>query len=160
MSNHNRRDLDDYFMRQALEEAKKSFAEEEVPVGAVLVLNEKIIATGRNLTESLKKATAHAELRCLEAAASVLDNWRLSDSTLYVTLEPCCMCYGVALLSRVKRIVYGAPDHRHGVLGSWVNLNDSKHPIHQIEIFGGVLAEESSVLLKSFFKKVREKNRS
>lgn len=149
--------LDALFMQQALIEAKKSFDEGEVPVGAVLVFQEKIIARGRNLTETLQKATAHAEILCLEAGSLVLSNWRLLETTLYVTLEPCSMCFGALLLSRVKRVVYGAKDHRHGALGSWVDLSELKHPTHHLEVVGGVCAEESEQLLKTFFKVVRQR---
>lgn len=149
------RDL--HFMREALKEAKKAFNQDEVPVGAVLVHNHKIIARGHNQVELLQDATAHAEILCLTSGASVLGNWRLADTTLYCTLEPCCMCAGALLSSRVKRLVWGAPDLRQGANGSWINIFSQKHPMHEIEISSGLLAAESADLLREFFQKQRKR---
>lgn len=145
------------FMREALKEAKKAFAKEEVPVGAVLVHNNKVIARGYNQVELLQDATAHAEMLCLTAGASHLQNWRLADTTLYCTLEPCPMCAGAMLAGRIRRLVWAAPDLRVGANGSWVDLFDSKHPIHSIEVKSGVLQEESADLMRTFFQQQRKK---
>ena len=147
--------LDEYFMREALKEAEKGFAAGEVPVGAVLVLDGQIIARASNRVEAHMDATSHAEALCIRMASAYLQNWRLLNTTLYTTLEPCSMCAGALLLSRVSRVVWGAPDLRHGAAGSWVDILTKNHPIHNIEIRGGVLAEDSSVLLKKFFRQRR-----
>lgn len=144
-------------MLEALKEAWKAFQADEVPVGAVLVLEGKIIARGSNQVELLNDATAHAEMLCLTAGEVKLENWRLLNTTLYCTLEPCAMCAGAMILTRISKLVYGAPDLRHGVCGSWTNLFEVKHPIHHFAIESGVLASFSSELLKQFFQKKREK---
>lgn len=148
---------DEYFMREALKEAKKAFAAEEVPVGAVLVLDGKIIARGHNQVELLQDATAHAEMICLTAAAGELRNWRLAGTTLYCTLEPCCMCAGAILNARVKRLVWGAPDLRVGANGSWIDLFKNTHPMHTLEITPRILEAESAELMRTFFQKQRGK---
>lgn len=148
---------DIHFMREALKEALKAYEQDEVPVGAVLVLEDRIIARGHNQVELLQDATAHAEILCLTSGASQLRNWRLSETTLYCTLEPCCMCAGALLSSRVKRLVWGAKDLRLGANGSWIDVFSQKHPMHEIEIASGVLEEESSSLLKRFFQQKRKK---
>lgn len=151
-------DLQDIqFMREALKEAKMAYEKDEVPVGAVLVLGGRIIARGHNQVELLQDATAHAEILCLTAGAAQLRNWRLTDSTLYCTLEPCCMCAGALYSSRVKRLVWGAPDIRLGANGSWIDVFAQKHPMHEIEITSGILEEESASLLKKFFQQKRKK---
>lgn len=146
---------DEGFMQQALLNAKKAFDLGEVPVGAVLVFQGKIIAESFNLVEKNKDATFHAEMQCLKEGQKIFNNWRLNDCTLYTTLEPCLMCYGAAILSRIKRIVYGAHDLRHGACGGCFHLHEQVHPIHNIELKGQVLATEAAQLLKDFFKKVR-----
>lgn len=145
-------------MLEALKEAYKAYEAEEVPVGAVLVHKGRVIARGHNQVEMLQDATAHAEMICMTSGAVALENWRLLECTLYCTLEPCAMCAGASILSRVPKIVWGAPDIRHGANGSWVDLFDKPHPIHQVEIKGGVLEGYSSFLLKEFFKARREKS--
>ncbi|MDE3045133.1 MAG: tRNA adenosine(34) deaminase TadA [Verrucomicrobiota bacterium] len=151
-------DKDTHFMHEALKEAKKAFEADEVPVGAVLVHKDKIIARGHNQIELLQDATAHAEMLCLTAGASVLENWRLADTTLYCTLEPCCMCAGAMLSSRIRRLVWAASDLRLGANGSWINLFEHKHPMHSIEITSGILQEEAAALMREFFQKMRKKN--
>lgn len=143
------------FMRSALSEAEEAFAKGEVPVGAVLVFEGKIIARAHNLVESRGDATAHAEMLCLKMGAEVLGNWRLVGATLYCTLEPCPMCAGAMIHSRLERLIWGAPDLRCGAHGSWVNILDASHPIHQPLVASGVLAEECAVLMRTFFKKRR-----
>jgi len=150
------KEFDIHFMQQALLEAKSAFTKEEVPIGAVLIFNGKIIARAHNLVESSSDATAHAELLCLKEGAKKLGNWRLSQTTLYSTLEPCPMCAGAMIHSRIQRLVWGAPDLRCGAHGSWVNLLDTPHPIHQIETTRGILQEECADLMRTFFKQRRE----
>ncbi|KAF3361418.1 tRNA-specific adenosine deaminase [Chlamydiales bacterium STE3] len=147
---------DEKYMFEALKEAKKAFKQDEVPVGAVLVRKGQIIARGHNQVELLNDATAHAEMLCMTAGEAVLENWRLTDSVLYCTLEPCAMCAGAMFLTRISRLVWGAPDLRHGANGSLFNLFDKVHPIHNIEVRGGVLGDFSAYLLREFFKKRRE----
>lgn len=142
-------------MCEALKEAWKAYKEEEVPIGGVLVHEGKIIARGHNQVETLQDATAHAELLTITSASAALRNWRLQKTTLYTTLEPCMMCLGAILLSRVQRVVYGAKDIRHGALGSFVNLLEKPHPTHSIEVVGGVLENFSSQLMKDFFREQR-----
>lgn len=148
---------DEAFMREALKEAKKAFDKDEVPVGAVLVKDGRIIARGYNQVELLQDATAHAEMLCITAGASALCSWRLENTTLYCTLEPCCMCAGALIVSRVKRVVWGAPDLRVGANGSWIDLFKNSHPIHNLEITSRVLEAESAELMRAFFQKQREK---
>lgn len=142
-------------MREALKEARKAYKQREVPVGAVLVLQERVIARGYNQVELLKDATAHAEMLCMGSGAQALDNWRLLDTTLYTTIEPCMMCAGGMFLSRIKRLVWGAPDLRHGANGSFIDLFKLKHPTHLIEVMGHVLEEECSILMQDFFRERR-----
>jgi len=142
-------------MRHALKEARCAYDLGEVPVGAVLVFDGEVIARAHNIVESNSDATHHAELLCLQQAARQLRRWRLLGCTLYSTLEPCSMCVGAMFLSRIDRLVWGAPDHRHGAHGSWVNLFGSKHPTHHIQVASGVLAQESSSLMRSFFQERR-----
>ena len=149
--------MNTYFMNEAFKEAQKAYAKDEVPVGAVLVFNNKIIARGHNQVEMLKDPTAHAEMICITSAANFLNSWRLIDTILYATLEPCCMCAGAILASRIKKLVWGAPDIRVGANGSWVDLFDKKHPIHNVEIEKGILEEEIKLLMKEFFQKQRLK---
>jgi tRNA(adenine34) deaminase len=149
---------DSDFMKEALKEAFSAYNKGEVPVGAVVVYKGEIIARAHNQVEFLKDATAHAEILCLKKAAAKLDNWRLLESILYCTLEPCCMCAGAMFLSRISTLVWGAPDKRHGAHGSFTNILDLTHPIHQITVRKGVLEVESAALLKQFFREQRVKN--
>lgn len=150
---------DERFMIEALREAWKAFQAGEVPVGAVLVSEGRVIARGHNQVEMLKDATAHAEMICMTAGASALDAWRLSDTTLYCTIEPCSMCAGALLLSRVPTLVWGAPDLRHGANGSWVDLFSKPHPTHTVAVRRGVLEECASTLMRDFFQKRRKANK-
>jgi len=146
---------DPYYMGLALQEAEKAFVRDEVPIGAVIVYKNEVIARAHNRVEELQDPTAHAEILCIKQAALYLDNWRLRESLLYCTLEPCSMCAGGLILSRIHTLVWGAPDRRQGADGSWVNLFDLKHPIHQVIVRNGVLQEECAQLLVEFFKKKR-----
>ena len=139
-------------MQMALEEAKKAYAKQETPVGAVLVSGNQIISRMYNKVESFQDATAHAEMLCLKEAAEKLGNWRLLNCTLYCTLQPCLMCAGAVILSRVKTLVWGAPDIRHGADIALF----THHPIHKVEIRQGILGEASSDLLKKFFQERRK----
>ena len=140
-----------YYMKYALEEAKKAFELGEVPIGAVIVYENKIIASAHNLVETKKDATAHAEVLCIQKASKILSNWRLKNATLFVTIEPCVMCAGALYLSRIKKVVWGAPDIRHGGFGSWVDLKEKKHPTHFLETEGGVLLDECKKIIVDFF---------
>lgn len=146
---------DEKFMLEALKQGWKAFLEDEVPVGAVLVHEGKVIARGYNQVEMLKDATAHAEMLALTSGARALEAWRLSGTTLYSTLEPCAMCAGAMLLSRIDRLVWGAPDLRHGANGSWIDLFKEKHPTHKIEVVSGVLQGFAADLMRTFFQKQR-----
>lgn len=149
---------DTYFMQEALKEAKNAYEKGEVPVGAVLVYEGEVIARAHNQIEEHKDASRHAELICLQEGARVLENWRLKNTTLYSTLEPCCMCAGAMLLARISTLVWAARDIRHGAHGSWVDILGKTHPTHYIEIRSGVLQEEASELMRAFFRERRREN--
>lgn len=149
---------DERFMIEALKEAWKAYLADEVPVGAVLVHNGRIIARGYNQVEMLHDATAHSEMLCMTAGAAALENWRLAETTLYCTLEPCAMCAGAMLLARVPRLVWGTPDIRHGANGSWVNLFEKTHPTHTVSITSGVLQGYCADLMRNFFQARRIAN--
>lgn len=150
---------DIFFMNQALKEARQAYDEDEVPVGCVIVKDNKIIARGHNTTEKLQDPTAHAEILCIGAAAQYLENWRLVDTVLYCTLEPCLMCAGAIQQARIRRIVWAAPDLRLGAAGSWINVFKEKHPFHQVECCSGICREDAEQLMKQFFiGKRKEKN--
>jgi tRNA(adenine34) deaminase len=147
---------DERFMLEALKEAWKAFQKEEVPVGAVLVHEGRVIARGFNQVEMLCDATAHAEMLCITAGEVALENWRLANTTLYCTMEPCSMCAGAMLLARVPTLVWGARDIRHGANGSLIDLFGVTHPTHKVEIRRGVLEEVSASLMRDFFKLRRQ----
>jgi tRNA(adenine34) deaminase len=149
-----------FYMKEALKEAQKAFDQGEVPVGSILVYQNEIIARFANQVETLIDATAHAEVLCLRKGFEVLGNWRLSGCTLYVTLEPCPMCAGAIISSRIDRIVWGAPDLRQGAGGSLINLLGVPHPIHTVQVTSGILADESAHLMKTFFQQRREWKKS
>jgi len=146
---------DELYMCQALKEAWKAFDNNEVPVGAVVVFQDRLIARGYNQVETLQDATAHAEMLVIGAASAYLSNWRLNECTLYTTIEPCLMCAGASILSRLKRVVWGAPDIRHGGGGSLTNLFALPHPIHTVEFTSSVLTDWCSLPIKQFFQKRR-----
>lgn len=150
---------DEKWMLEALKEAWKAFLEDEVPIGAVLVHEGKIISRGRNQVEQLCDATAHAEMLCLTAGEAALENWRLKDAVLYCTVEPCSMCAGAMFLTRLHTVVWGAPDLRHGANGSWVDLFKLQHQIHQVQVRQSVYAAESAWMLREFFQKQRKKGK-
>ena len=143
---------DEYYMTQALKEAKKAFEDDEVPIGAVVVLNERIIARGHNMTEKLNDPTAHAEMIALTSAFNLLGSKYLPEATLYVTVEPCLMCTGALYWSKIGRIVWGADDEKNG----HKKTTGSNWPFHQkTEIVYGVMKDECGALMKEFFKKKR-----
>jgi len=148
-------DPDVHFMREAMREARRAADEGEVPVGAVLVHGGRVIARDRNRRECLNDPTAHAEVVAIRGAAERIESWRLLDTTLYVTLEPCAMCMGAIALARVERVVYGASDARLGACGSAVNLVDPSIAPHLKSVEGGVMADECSGILKEFFRALR-----
>lgn len=143
---------DTYFMKKALQEAEIAFEKNEIPVGAIVVIDNRIIARGHNLTELLNDVTAHAEMQAITAAANFLGGKYLHNCTLYVTLEPCQMCAGALYWSQISRIVFGARDEERGC----INLKTKLHP--KTKMTGGILAEEASNLLKRFFIKKRNLN--
>ena len=148
---------DELWMQVAINEAKLAMKENEIPVGSVLVQNEKIIAKAHNQPIRKNDPTAHAEIQVLRKAGNQKENYRLVGSTLYVTLEPCAMCFGAMVHARVERIVFGALDPKTGVCGSCMDLNNENFFNHKISITGGVLEKESSDLLRLFFKSLRDK---
>lgn len=143
--------LDAVFMRQAIDQARNAWALGEVPVGAVVVKDGEVIATGFNQPIGTHDPTAHAEIMALRAAAAILGNYRLPGCELFVTLEPCAMCSGAMMHARLARVVFGAADPKTGACGSIVNLFQQEKLNHHTEVIGGVLAEECGALLKEFF---------
>jgi tRNA(adenine34) deaminase len=144
-------------MQEALKEAGLAFVEDEVPVGAVVVREGRVIARGHNQVERLKDPTAHAEMLALTAAASFTGEKWLHNDSLYVTVEPCAMCAGALVLSRIKKIYFGVSDPKAGACGSVVNIVNHKKLNHRIKVEKGILAKECALLLKDFFKKKRGK---
>lgn len=147
--------FDERFMRRALELAGRAQAEGEVPVGAVVVLDEKVIGEGWNRPISASDPTAHAEIQAMRAAASTRKNYRLVGATLYVTLEPCAMCVGAMFHARIRRVVFGAADPKTGAAGSTLNLFEEKRLNHHALVQGGVLGAECGALLSDFFSSRR-----
>jgi len=145
---------DRYFMHLALQEAEKAFALQEVPVGAVLVFEDRVIATGINRRETRKNALAHAEIEALNQGCIVRGGWRLSGCTLYVTLEPCPMCAGALYNARVDRIVYGCKDPNNGACGSVFNMEEVYYN-HRVQVEGGVMEAEAAALMERFFRELR-----
>lgn len=147
------------YMRAALKEAIAAFEADEVPVGAVVVRQGRIVGRGHNLREKLKDPTAHAEMLAITAASEAAESWRLDDCTLYVTLEPCPMCAGAIVNARVKRVVFAADDPKAGACGTLFNVVQDSRLNHRVELSRGVLADEASALLKEFFRQRRESAR-
>jgi tRNA(adenine34) deaminase len=148
----------EYYMREALKEARSAREHADVPVGAVIVHEKKIIARAHNQVEMLKDPTAHAEMLAITQAASALSSERLTEAILYSTLEPCVMCAGALVLARVKIIYYGARDEKAGACGSVLDIVGDDRLNHQVKVVHGLLAEEAELLLREFFKCVRQKN--
>lgn len=142
-------------MHLALEEARLAFEKGEVPIGAVVVHNQQVIARAHNEKELRQDPTAHAEILAVQRATKALGAWRLSEATLYVTLEPCPMCAGALVQARLKTLVFGAADSKGGAVGSVTNVLDVNRWNHRIEVISGVLEEECAQILKEFFRKLR-----
>jgi tRNA(adenine34) deaminase len=151
---------DERWMRLALDEARKAEALGEVPVGAVIVRNGEVIATGHNLTHTEQDPTTHAEMVAIRRAADAIGHWRLLECTLYVTLEPCAMCSGAIVLARIPRLVYAAADPKAGMSGSLDNLVQHPRLNHRVEMVTGVLADEAGDMLRAFFRARRKKPRT
>ncbi len=147
---------DEYYMKEAIKEAKKAYLIDEVPIGCVIVYQDKIIARAHNEREKRESALAHAEILAISKACKKLNSWRLEDSIMYITLEPCCMCSGAIIQSRIKKVIYGAYDYRFGAHKSITNLFDVKFN-HQVDIKGGFMEEECGKLITDFFKELRMK---
>ncbi|BCB01888.1 tRNA adenosine(34) deaminase TadA [Bacillus sp. KH172YL63] len=148
------------FMLEALKEAEKAGATGEVPIGAVIVMGDEIIARAHNLRETTQNAITHAETIAIQEACRKLGTWRLEGAELYVTLEPCPMCSGAIILSRIEKVIYGAADPKAGCAGTLMNLLEDERFNHQCEVSSGVLAEECGGILSRFFKQLRERKKA
>ncbi|MBI4712852.1 MAG: tRNA adenosine(34) deaminase TadA [Planctomycetes bacterium] len=148
-----------FYMQEALKEAVKALDADEVPIGAVIVLGNRIIGRAHNQRETLKDPTAHAEIIALTQAAAALDNWRLAGATIYVTLEPCPMCAGALVNARVKTLVYGAKDPKAGACGSLFNIADDKRLNHRLEVISGVMEQDCQSVLQEFFRVKRSSHK-
>lgn len=151
---------DESFMKQAVKQAKKAYDKLETPIGCVIVREDKIIARGYNKRNMKKNTLAHAEILAINKASKVLGDWRLEDCTMYVTLEPCPMCAGAIVQARIPRVVIGSMNPKAGCAGSVLNLLQQDGLNHQVEITKGVLAEECSGLMTSFFRELRKKEKA
>ena len=147
---------DSFWMSQAFKLAEKAFLLDEVPVGAVVVCYDRIIGKGYNQCESLSDATAHAEVLAISAASNTLDNWRLNECEIYVTKEPCAMCAGAIINSRIKRVVFGSYDNKKGACGSLYEICGDKRLGSATSVYGGVMEKECSYILKEFFSLKRD----
>ena len=154
----NQNKIHEKWMQYALFEAEKAYENDEIPVGAVIVKNDQIIAKGYNQKELLKDATAHAEIIAITSASSYLEDWRLNECTIYSTMEPCAMCSGAIINSRMKAIYFGVYDEGSGCCGSLYQICRDPRLNHQVFVKGGVLEKESKALLKDFFKLKRRTN--
>ncbi|MCI9287644.1 MAG: nucleoside deaminase [Clostridia bacterium] len=152
----NEKNIQEKFMKEALKEAKKAYGKLEVPVGAVIVKDGKIIARAHNIKEEKKDTTKHAEILAISKASKKLDSWRLTDCEMYVTLEPCSMCAGALIQSRIKKVCIGTMDEKTGACGSVLNLLEDYTFNHKVQIETGILQEECEELLKQFFKELRK----
>jgi len=146
---------DEYFMREALRQGQKAYAADEVPVGAVVVREDKIIGRAHNQVELLKDATAHAEMLALTQAEAAVGDWRLTDCDLYVTKEPCVMCAGAIVHTRIRRVIFGCADPTGGAAGSMMNLLRMQSLNHRCQITSGVLQNECAAILQDFFRRRR-----
>ncbi len=143
------------FMQTALEEAARALTLDEVPIAALLVHKGQVLVRSHNYREIHQDPTAHAEMLVIREAAKLLGSWRLTDTTLYVTLEPCAMCLGAIILARIPRLVFGAHDPKAGACGSVLDFADNERLNHRVEVAGGILEQESRQLLKGFFRALR-----
>ncbi|QZY54905.1 tRNA adenosine(34) deaminase TadA [Crassaminicella profunda] len=149
--------MKEIYMQQALLEAKKAMEIEEVPIGAVIVRKGEIIARAHNLRETSKDPTSHAEILAIRKASEVLGGWRLTGCDLYVTVEPCPMCAGAIMLSRIDRLVIGTMDPKGGAVGSILNIVEDERFNHQTEVIRGIMQEECATMMKEFFRKLRKR---
>lgn len=149
----------EYFMKEALLEARKAYKKLEIPVGAIIVKDGEIIARAHNVKEEKKDTTKHAEILAIQKASKKLEAWRLQDCEMYVTLEPCSMCAGALIQARVKKVIIGTMDEKTGACGSVLNLLGDYKFNHKVEVETGILKENCEKLLKDFFKTLRERNR-
>ena len=147
---------DHKFMTLALSEAERASEKGEVPIGAVIVVEGRVVARGHNLRELNNDPTAHAEMIAIGKAAKKLKSWRLANSTLYVTVEPCVMCIGAIILARIPRLVFGCSDPKGGAVGSLYDISNDSRLNHRVQVTSGVMAEEAQALLQGFFKKLRK----
>ena len=150
---------DEQFMQEAISEALKAEQIGEVPIGAIIVVDDQIVSRAHNLRESEQRSIAHAELLAIDEACKATGSWRLEDAVLYVTLEPCPMCAGAIVLSRVKKIVFDAYDPKGGCAGTLMNLLDDERFNHQSEVIGGVLENQCGELLSQFFRNLRQRKK-
>lgn len=148
------------FMKEALKEAKKAYQKEEVPVGAIIVKDGKIIARGHNLKETKNSSISHAEILAIQKACKKLDAWRLTDCDMYVTLEPCTMCTGALINSRIRKLYIGTNDEKTGACGSKINLLEDVIFNHKVEVERGILQQECEAILKDFFKFLRGRKKN
>ncbi len=151
--------LDHLYMSLALDEARLAWLADEIPVGAVAVCGGRVIARGRNRKEEKRLALSHAEIEVVQAASRQLSDWRLSEVTLYVTLEPCLMCAGALLQARIGRVVYGCPDPKAGALTTLYKLGEDQRLNHTFPVRSGVFAAEAAALLQGFFRALRRRNK-
>src|SRR5690625_3581225 len=151
--------MDESYMAVAIEEAKKALTMNEVPIGACIVYEGEVIATGYNVRETSQHTLSHAELMAIQVANEKIGSWRLEDCTLYVTLEPCPMCAGAIIQSRMKRVVFGAFDPKAGCAGTLMNFLEDERFNHTVEVTSGALEEDCATLLKDFFKDLRGKRK-
>ena len=145
------------FMKEAIKEAKKAELIDEVPIGCVIVANDKVIARGHNIRETKKTPLGHAEIVAIDKASKKLGRWRLEDCDIYITIEPCIMCSGAIIQSRIRHIYYGAKDLKGGALGSSINVLEATNINHHPEVTSGILEEECSNIISQYFKRKREK---
>ena len=143
-------------MSLALKEAQKALLEDETPIGCVIVKDDKVIARGHNKRETKNLVTSHAEIEAITKANKKLKSWRLVDCDLYVTVEPCIMCAGAIIQSRIRNVYYGAPDNKGGALGSSINILDANNINHRPNIIGGILEEDCAIIIKNYFKNKRK----
>ena len=146
----------EYFMSIALKEAQKALLKDETPIGCVIVKDDKVIARGHNLREIKNIVTSHAEIEAITKANKKLNNWRLVDCDLYVTIEPCIMCAGAIIQSRIRTVYYGAPDPKGGAFTSSINVLEANNINHRPVVIGGILEEECAIIIKNYFKNKRK----
>lgn len=147
--------MDEEYMRMALCEARAAYEEDEVPIGAVVIRNGEVVSKAHNLRETINDPTAHAEIVAIREASRILGTWRLTDCELYVTIEPCPMCAGAIVQSRIRRLIYGAQDPKAGACGTIMNIVQNQFLNHRVEVMAGILEDECSAIMKEYFKNKR-----